>query len=93
MTENDRNGEMSFAELFESTSETSGRKLSPGEKVSGRVVKISKDTVFVDLGGKSEGIAGITEFFDKEGNLSLREGDWVEMRVALVRDGIHLQRG
>ena len=93
MTENDMNGEMSFAELFESTPETPSRKLSPGEKVSGRVVKISKDTVFVDLGGKSEGIAGITEFLDKDGNLNLREGDWVEMRVASIRDGIHLTKG
>jgi len=83
----------SFAELFESTSETPGRKLFPGETVSGRVVKISKDTIFVDLGGKSEGIASITEFLDKDGNLKLREGDWIEMRVASIRDGIHLTKG
>ncbi len=87
------NEETSFAELFESTSETPGRKLFPGDKVSGKVLKVSKDTIFVDLGGKSEGIAGITEFLDKDGNLNLREGDWVEMRVASIRDGIHLTKG
>jgi len=93
MTEKEMNEETSFAELFESTSETPGRKLFPGDKVSGKVLKVSKDTIFVDLGGKSEGIAGITEFLEKDGNLNLREGDWVEMRVASVRDGIHLTKG
>ncbi len=85
--------EMSFAELFESASETPSRKLFPGETVSGRVVKISKDTIFLDLGGKSEGIAGMTEFLDKDGNLSIKEGDHVEMRVASIRDGVHLTKG
>ena len=93
MIEKEMNEEKSFMELFESTSETPGRKLFPGDKVSGKVLKVSKDTIFVDLGGKSEGIAGITEFLDKNGNLNLREGDWVEMRVASIRDGIHLTKG
>jgi small subunit ribosomal protein S1 len=93
MTENEIEEKESFAELFESSSETLGRKLFPGDKVSGKVLKISKDTIFVDLGGKSEGLAGITEFLDKDGNLKLREGDWVELRVASTRDGIHLTKG
>ena len=93
MTENDMEEKVSFAELFESASETPGRKLFPGERISGRVVKISKDTVFFDLGRKSEGIAGITEFFDKDGSLTIKEGDSVEMRVASIRDGIHLTKG
>ncbi len=93
MAENDMEETMSFAELFESASETPSRKLFPGETVSGRVFKISKDTIFVDLGGKSEGIAGIAEFLDKDGNLNLKEGDWVELRVASIRDGIHLTKG
>jgi small subunit ribosomal protein S1 len=61
--------------------------------VSGRVAKISKDTVFVDLGGKSEGIADIRELLDKDGNLTVKQGDWVEMRVSSIRDGIHLTKG
>jgi len=57
------------------------------------VAKISKDTVFVDLGGKSEGIADIQEFLDKEGTSSSSKGILVEMRVASIRDGIHLTKG
>jgi small subunit ribosomal protein S1 len=92
MAENEIN-EKSFAELLEASFESPGRKLFPGDKVSGKVLKVSKDTIFVDLGGKSEGIAEIQEFLDKEGSLTIKEGDWVEMRVASVRDGIHLTKG
>ena len=69
------------------------RKLFPGDQVSGKVLKVSKDTIFVDLGGKSEGIADIQEFLGKGGDLTIRQGDWVEMRVASIRDGIHLTKG
>ena len=93
MTEKDMNGEMSFEELLKASSEAPGRKLFPGDKVSGKVLKVSRDTIFVDLGGKSEGISDIQEFLDKEGKLTVKEGDWVEMRVASTRDGIHLTKG
>ena len=83
----------SFAEIFEAIPKFKDRRFVAGETVSGRVVKISKDTIFVDLGSKSEGIAGIEEFLDKEGNLTVKEGDWVEMRVSSTREGIHLSKG
>jgi small subunit ribosomal protein S1 len=93
MTENEMEEKESFAELFDASQEKTGRKFFPGEKVSGKVLKVSRDTIFVDLGGKSEGIADISEFLDKDGKLNLKEGDWVEMRVASIRDGIHLTKG
>jgi small subunit ribosomal protein S1 len=93
MEENDMEEKESFAELFEASSESPGRKLFPGDKVSGKVLKVGKDTIFVDLGGKSEGIADIQEFLGKDGILTVKEGDWVEMRVASIRDGIHLTKG
>ena len=93
MTENEMEEKTSFAELLEASSEAPGRKVRPGDTVSGRVAKISKDTVFVDLGGKSEGIADIQEFLDKDGDLTVKQGDRVEMRVASTRDGIRLTKG
>jgi small subunit ribosomal protein S1 len=92
MTEKEMQDEVSFAELLESSPETPGGQFAPGDTVSGTVVKITKDTVFVDLGGKSEGIADVGEFLDKDGNLSLKEGDRVELRVASLRGGIHLSK-
>jgi small subunit ribosomal protein S1 len=93
MAEENMEEKESFEELLKASSETPGRKLFPGDTVSGKVLKVSKDTIFVDLGGKSEGIAEIQEFLDKGGNLTIKEGDWVEMRVASIRDGIHLTKG
>jgi small subunit ribosomal protein S1 len=93
MAENEMEEKETFEELLKASSEGPGRKLFPGDKVSGKVLKVSKDTIFVDLGGKSEGIADIQEFLDKKGNLTIKQGDWVEMRVASIRDGIHLTKG
>jgi small subunit ribosomal protein S1 len=93
MAENEMEEKESFEELLKASSEAPGRKLFPGDKVSGKVMKIGKDTIFVDLGGKSEGLADIQEFLDKKGNLTIEQGDWVEMRVASIRDGIHLTKG
>ncbi|MGZ3539434.1 MAG: S1 RNA-binding domain-containing protein, partial [Thermodesulfobacteriota bacterium] len=93
MIDDDMNGEKSFEELLKTSPEAGGHKLFPGDKVSGKVLKVSKDTIFVDLGGKSEGIADIQEFMDKAGNIAVQQGDWVEMRVASIRDGIRLTKG
>ncbi|RPJ06442.1 MAG: S1 RNA-binding domain-containing protein, partial [Deltaproteobacteria bacterium] len=93
MVERETEESKSFAELFEAIPKLQDHKFVPGQTVSGKIVKISKDTIFVDLGGKSEGIAGAEEFLDKERNLTINEGDQVEMRVASTRDGIHLSRG
>ncbi len=93
MAEEEMEEKESFEELLKASSESPGRKLFPGDKVSGKVLKVSKDTIFVDLGGKSEGIADIHECLDEKGNVTIKQGDWVEMRVASIRDGIHLTRG
>ncbi len=84
--------EESFAELFAGSAQIPNGGFRPGDTVSGVVIKISKDTVFIDLGSKSEGIAEVEEFRDKEGNLTLQEGDRIELRVSSVRGGIHLSK-
>ena len=84
--------EGSFAELFEHSPQTPYGRFSPGDRVKGKVVKISPDTVFIDLGGKSEGTAEAQEFKDENGGLTVQEGDEVELRVASVRGGIHLSK-
>jgi len=92
MAEEEREEEVSFADLFESSTQTLSQRFAPGDTVSGIVVKMGKETVFVDLGGKSEGIADVEEFRDKDGNLSVKEGDRVELRVTSFRGGIHLSK-
>jgi len=93
MSEKETEGEKTFAELFEAHPETPRRKFSPGDNVSGTVVKISKDTIFVDLGGKSEGFVDTQEFVDKEGTILVKEGQKIDLKVASLKDGIHLSKG
>jgi len=93
MSEREMDENTSFAELFEAHSETPRKGFFPGDTVSGVVVKITRDTVFVDLGGKSEGVARTEEFLDQNGNLTVREGERIDLRIASTEDGIHLTKG
>jgi small subunit ribosomal protein S1 len=47
----------------------------PGQAVQTEVVSISKDCVFLQLNGKSEGILDRDELTDKDGNLAVKVGD------------------
>jgi small subunit ribosomal protein S1 len=80
--------EESFAELLRESFVTPVR-LNPGQKLKARVVKISPEWVFIDLGGKSEGYLDAKEFLDKEGNSSVREGDTVEAYFISADDTGH----
>lgn len=70
-----------FAALFEASMSGMTRGMQEGEQVRGRVVKISNDFAFVDLGGKSEGQISLHEFKDPDGNVILNVGDTVEATV------------
>lgn len=83
---NDVAGQESFAEMLEKSSSRNAR-LAPGEKVTARVVGISGDVVYIDLGGKSEGIVDAAEFIDDKGSISIREGDQIEAHFVAVVDG------
>jgi small subunit ribosomal protein S1 len=88
----DKEEEPSFADLLASSSQLPHSRFSPGDRVSGIVVKIGRDTIFVDLGGKSEGIVEADEFRGENGKITLKEGEEVELRVASLKGGIHLSR-
>ena len=63
------------------------RRPRVGDTVRGRIVSIGKDAVFVDLGGKAEGVLDREQLADKEGNLRVQVGDEVEARVVDDRGG------
>jgi small subunit ribosomal protein S1 len=56
----------SFAALFEtSTAQTGGIDTGgEGQIVSGIIVQVNRDSVVVDIGGKSEGVISKSEFLD-----------------------------
>ncbi|MDD2583116.1 MAG: 30S ribosomal protein S1 [Desulfuromonadaceae bacterium] len=67
----------SFAELFAQSNEKGRSWLEPGQKLTGRVLKIGNDWIFMDTGQKGEGVIERKEFLDIDGNLTIAEGDQV----------------
>jgi small subunit ribosomal protein S1 len=73
-----------FAEIlaeFEHDAPKKRDKTAVGGKVSGTILSISEEWVFVDLGAKSEGRIAAAELKDAEGNLTVKEGDTLEATV------------
>ena len=66
--------EESFAALFAASQSKSGR-LKPGEQTQARVLHVSGDWVFLDIGQKGEGVLDRRELADEEGNLVVVPGD------------------
>ncbi|MCI5220404.1 MAG: 30S ribosomal protein S1, partial [Candidatus Electrothrix sp. LOE2] len=48
--------EEQFADLFQDKTGTT--KIQPGEKIDAVIADISGENIFLDLGGKSEGVLG-----------------------------------
>ncbi len=69
--------EKSFAELLDESFVTPGR-LSPGQKVTATVVKITADWVFLDLGRKGEGCLDRKELAGPDGVTAVKEGDTLQ---------------
>jgi small subunit ribosomal protein S1 len=63
-------------------------RLSPGQKVSARVISVSGELVYIDLPGKTEGIIDSNEFRNEEGHLQVQPGDEIEAYFLSVRNGI-----
>ena len=67
----------SFAELFAQSSQQKSGWLEPGQKISGRVLKVSAEWIFMDTGQKGEGVIDRKEFLDLDGNITVKEGDMI----------------
>jgi len=73
-------GADSFAALFEA--QMAGGDLGrEGEIVQGTVVKVHRDQVVVDIGGKSEGVISLSEFADATGQVEVKPGDKVDVFI------------
>ena len=70
--------EESFADMLEE-SLVKPVRFSPGQKVKARVVKVSAEWIFLDMGGKSEGYLDRKELVDEEGAPTVAEGDLIEV--------------
>jgi small subunit ribosomal protein S1 len=62
--------------------QTATRQPQVGDQVRGKVVSIQGDNVFVDLGGKTEGIIEREELMDADGVLNIQVGDSITSLVS-----------
>ncbi len=76
----------SFASLFES-SLTKIKPMQPGQALETQIVSISKDCIFLQLNGKSEGVLERAELADQDGNISVKEGDTIKVFFLQAKDG------
>jgi small subunit ribosomal protein S1 len=68
--------EGSFEDLLERTFVAPVR-YEPGQKVVARVIKVTPEWIFLDLGRKGEGVLATKELTGEAGDLQVREGDSV----------------
>lgn len=68
--------EGSFAELMEQSMRTD---LQVGDVVEGTVLQVRDDLVIVDVGYKSEGEIPIEEFRNEDGEITVQEGDVIDV--------------
>ena len=87
------NLETDFATLLNSYSPTGTTDLQIGNKVRGKIISISHDTIFVDIGSKIDGIVEHAELLDENKQMNYEEGDVVELYVVeLKEDEIRLSK-
>ncbi|PID76697.1 MAG: 30S ribosomal protein S1 [Deltaproteobacteria bacterium] len=54
-------------------------KLTVGKQITAEIVGVEGEYIFLDVGGKSEGIINASEFTDDEGGLTVKTGDKIEV--------------
>lgn len=85
MTDTDNPSGEDFASLFEQsergTDGASAQAHNLGDVVIGVVVSVSSESVFVDLGAKSEGVLGREQVTADDGEITVSVGDEVEARI------------
>jgi small subunit ribosomal protein S1 len=64
---------------FESLMEESLKAPRPGDVLIGRVLLITRDYVIIDINYKCEGQVPVAEFYDANGNPTVKEGDEVDV--------------
>lgn len=76
--------EKNFAELVDESMNAPEQ----GKLLTGIVVHVDKEDVFIDFGSKTEGVAPTEEFFGKSGELEVKVGDEVEVLLERYDHGL-----
>jgi small subunit ribosomal protein S1 len=80
----------SFAALFQEIESKPIRRLTPGQKITATIVGIGGESIFLDTGGKSEGILYSSELLDENNELKAAEGDKIDVYFLKANRGEQL---
>lgn len=86
MADNDEDFASMFAEA--EGNQAKSKRVRTGDTVKGKVISIGQTSVFVDVGGKAEGVLDRAQVSDPEGKLLVQVGDTVEARVVGDEGGV-----
>ena len=79
-----------FASMFQQAQGSEGARTStrlrPGQVVSGTVVQVGTDSIFVDIGATTEGRIDRRELEDSNGDVKVKVGDTLKASVVSVDD-------
>jgi len=79
-------GDIDFGAILEQF-ESEQTMFHPGELVTGTVVGITDRGVLVDFGYKSEGSVPLEELTDESGNITVKQGDQIEVVIRSIYSG------
>jgi small subunit ribosomal protein S1 len=75
----------SFAALFEES--LARQEMRLGEVITAEVVRIDQNWVVVNAGLKSESYVAVEEFLNDQGDLEVKEGDFVQVAIEQLENG------
>lgn len=73
--------EQNFADLLNSYGPDPDREVQLGDKISGPIISVGREAVFMDTGTKIDGVVDRQELLDENGELPFKEGDVLELYV------------
>jgi small subunit ribosomal protein S1 len=88
MADQDEDFASMLAEFESGKSRAEKKRPRVGDVIRGKVISIGKDSVFVDAGGKAEGVLERGQVSDPEGKLLVKIGDTIEARVVADAGGV-----
>lgn len=71
--------EPGFADLFQENSTRPLHRLEPGQKITATIAAMAGNWIFLDVGGKNEGILDSSELLDADGKMTAGIGDQVQV--------------
>ncbi|HMA84423.1 MAG TPA: 30S ribosomal protein S1 [Desulfosalsimonadaceae bacterium] len=83
----DANTSEDFESLFESYMTDMRPDIRVGDKISGEIIVIGQDSVFLNTGSKIDGVVDKSELVDENGEFHYKVGDQLDLYVVAAGDG------